>query len=68
MFADLAAGGAMDPGVGDGQLPVQQERILVFQAGEASCLEAIVLNIVNALFDLPFVPGVRGRVGQKMKP
>ena len=38
----LGGGWCHGSGVGDGQLPVQQERILVFQAGEASCLEAIV--------------------------
>jgi hypothetical protein len=68
MFADLAARGAVDPGVGDGQLPVQQEDILLLQAGEASCLEGIILDVVDGLLDLPLVAGVRGRVGQKTQP
>ena len=63
MLADLAAGGAMDPGVGDGQLPVQQEGILLLQAGEASCLEGIALDVVDALFDLPLVTGRAGSRG-----
>ena len=55
MLADLAAGGAMDPGVGDGQFPVQQEDILLLQSGEASCLEGIALDVVDAFFDFSLV-------------
>jgi hypothetical protein len=67
MLADLAAGGAMDPGVGDGQLPVQQEGVLLLQAGEASRLEGIALDVVDALFDLPLVPRRAGSRGPEDK-
>ena len=63
MLADLTARGAMDPGVGDGQLPVQQEGILLLQAGEASCLEGIALDVVDAFFDLPLVTRRAGSRG-----
>ena len=68
MLADLTAGSAVDPSIGDGQFPVQQEGILLLQAGEASCLECVALDVVNALFDFPLVTGRAGRVGQKTKP
>ena len=62
VLADLTARGAVDPGVGHGQLPVQQEAVLLLQAGEASPLEGIVLNVVDTLLDLPLVAG---RVGPR---
>ena len=56
MLAYMAAGGAMDPRVGDGQFPVKQKGVLRLQTGEVSRLEGIALDVVNALFDLPLVP------------
>ena len=63
MLADLTASGAMNPGVGNGQLPVQQEGILLLQAGEASCLQGIALDVVDAFFDLPLVTRRTGPSG-----
>ena len=55
MLANLTARGAVDSGVGHGQLPVEQEAVLFLQAGESSPLERVVLNVIDALLDLPFV-------------
>ena len=63
MLADLAARGAVDPGVGHGQLPVEQEAILLLQAGEASPFEGVVLDVVDAFLDLPLVAGCVGPRG-----
>jgi hypothetical protein len=52
ILADLPAGSAIDPRVGDGQFPVQQEGILLLQSDEASCVEGIALDVVDALFRL----------------
>ena len=47
--------GAVDSGVGYGQLPVEQKEILFLQTGEASPFERVVLNVVDGFLDLPFV-------------
>ena len=65
MVADLTARGAVDPGVGNGQLPVQQEGVLLLQAGEASALQGIVLGIVDTFLDLPLVTRRVGSSGQE---
>ena len=56
-LADLPARGAVDTGVGDGGLPVQQVIVLLFQAGEGSILQAIILDLADLAFALTLVPG-----------
>ena len=63
-LAHLMASRAVQPGVGDGAFPLKQELILLFQAGESSSLQAIVLNVADAAFDLAFVLGLVRPVGQ----
>src|SRR3954452_6499794 len=63
-LAYLLARGAVQPGVGDGAFPVKQKQILLFEVGESSSLQAIVLNVSNAAFDLALVLGLVGSVGQ----
>ena len=64
VLADLLAGGAMQPRVGHGLLPVEQEAVLFVQAGESPALEGVFLDVVDAAFDLALVPGHIGRVGR----
>ena len=44
------------PGVGHGRFPLQQMLVLLLQAREAVALQAVVLDIAHAAFDLPLVP------------
>ena len=42
----------MDPRIGDDQLPVQKERILLVQLGAMSNFQCVALDIVDAFFKL----------------
>jgi hypothetical protein len=52
----------MDPGVGDRLLPRAQEGILFLQRGECTSFEGVLLDVIDAAFDLALVPG-RVRTG-----
>ena len=58
--ADLLADRAMDPGVGDGALPLGQERVLGGETGELPALQSVRLGKLYARLDLPLVTRHRG--------
>ena len=53
--ADLPPRGAVKARVGHGLLPAEQEVVLLGQAGERATLEAVFLNVVDAVLDLALV-------------
>ncbi len=62
MFADLPARGAVNPRVGHSSLPVQEQQVLLLERAETSAFQSVVLDVVDALFDLALVAG---RVGAR---
>ena len=54
-LAHLLADRAVNPRVSYGRFPLLKMNILGRQAGEAMPLQPIVLNVVDAAFDLAFV-------------
>ena len=46
----------MDAGIGDRGLPIEQEAVLIGQAGELAALKGVVLSVAHATLDLALVP------------
>jgi hypothetical protein len=59
-LADLLLGRAMNARVGDRSLPESQVLVLFRETGERAPFQGVVLDVLDARLDLPFVPG---RVG-----
>src|SRR5271169_593155 len=55
-LADLLADRAVNTGVGHRGFPVEEMFILLLQARETVALQPILLDIIDAAFDLPLVP------------
>ena len=62
-LGNLLFGRAMNPRVSRSCLPVEQEVVLLLQTGELSPLEPIVLDVLDAGFDLAFVTRCVGMGG-----
>ena len=54
-FGDLLARRAMNAGVGDGCLPVEQVIVLLLQAAELMAFQRVLLNVIDTPFHLAFV-------------
>ena len=57
MLAYLKARCAVDPRVGHRELPLPQKTVLLFQTGEDSPFERVVLGIADTVLDLSLVAG-----------
>src|SRR5512136_2026409 len=61
---DLLAGRAVNPGIGEAGLPVEQMLVLLGETAEGVALQGVALDVVYPLFDLPLVPRHSGLGGQ----
>ena len=60
---DLAAGGAVDAGVGNGGFPVAEVDIDGVEVGEGFCFEGAFANVADVAFDFAFVVNSHSSIG-----
>ena len=58
MLVNLAVRGPGNLGVCHGELPVEQEAVLLLTAGERLSFECVVLNVVDSFLNLALVASV----------
>ena len=61
---NLLARGAVNPRVGDGRFPVEQVLVLLPRLEKGAAFQALLLNVVDAAFDLALVAR-RPRLGRQ---